>query len=759
MGGSSGSDQTIGFRYFMGLHMAIAHGPVTRINQIYVAERSLDISPQTANATITVNKPQLMGGDEKEGGIVGDLDLEFGGPTQSQNIYLASQYGSNNTPSYRGVTCVVFRESNDPSIQTSNYVSSSSGGYLTAISPYPKKWAFSVTDIPGGVFNPTKQNINGGANGGHIIYDCLTNSDWGLGLPPTDLDVVSFTATTNTLYDEQFSLSMVYAQQSTMEDFVNQILTHINAVLYTNRKTGLFVLKLIRDDYNPNTLPIFDETNIASLVSFERPAFSEMVNEIVISYRRQNDFTDTTITAQDLSSIQAQEGVVSQTLSFAGIDNDTIASQIAQRELKQSSTPLARIRMIANREAWNVNPGDVIKLSWAAYGISEVVFRVGSVDYGSLESGLVGIDAVEDIFALPANTYLVPQDTGWQDEVNDPIPAPTTRALELPFFVIETTFLTEFINALVDDSALLQSIAEYPAIATVSFQLNTRISPMSYAVVAQGQFSPTAELVGTLDEQTKLSIPIQNFKGGLGEVVIGGYAYLNDEVLRVDSVDLTNNLLNVGRGYLDSVPRSHAAGSIIYFADSNSAVDPTVYSESDIVDAKVLTQTSIGTLPLASAATDTVVMSARRNRPYNGAQIRIGGLYFPAALIDQISVVVTWTYQDRTQQLTAAGQDWYEISLGSPEIGTTYTIRYYDEAGPTLLFTESGITGKQSSFTPDIPTSTTITMRVEVEAVRDGILSYKLYSHTFDYTRPLAIRTLPNSDVRVLPNTDRRILP
>ncbi len=743
-GGSKGGSQTIGYKYFMGLHMAICHGPVDSINQVYVGERSLDITPATSNTTKQIFQPDLFGGDKKEGGIVGDAEIEFGGDTQTVNSYLETQFGAGITPAFRGVTCVVFTVSTLPlgvdvpgfGITPNGYISDSGGGYVAAMSPYPKPWAFDVTDIPGGTFNQTKQIVNGTANGGHIIYDCLTNTDWGLGLPELDLNLTSFTAATDTLFDEGFGLSMIYSQQSTMEDFIKEVLTHINAVLYTDRQTGQFVLKLIRDDFTPASLPVFDETNISSLVSFERPAFAEMVNEIVLTYRRQGAFEDTTITAQDLASIQAQQGIISQTSDFPGLDDDTIAALVAQRELKQSSTPLAKIRIIANREAWNVNPGDVIKFSWAAYGIAEVIIRIGAVDYGTLENGLVGIDGVEDVFGLPLNTYLTPETSGWSDQVGPPIPAPSTLAIELPFFVIETTFLIAEINELVDSSAVLQSVAEFPAIATFGYQLRTRTGADPFVEVSNGEFAPTCQLTGNLDRTTKVAIPIKNFKGGLASVIISGYAYLNNEVLRVDSVDLTNNLINLGRGYLDSVPLSHTTDDIIYFADSNNAIDPNIYEETDSVDAKVLTQTSSGLLDPDDAVTDNLVMVARRHKPYPPAQVRINSTYFPATVeIDLITV--TWTHQDRTQQLVVGGQDWYEISLGSPEVGVLYEVRYYQVSGDVLLDTDSGISGLTSSFSPSTTPGVAVDIRVEIDAIRDAtVTNLNTFEHVFSYTKP-----------------------
>lgn len=751
VGGSS--SQTIGYRYFMGLHMAICHGPVDSVNQIYVGERSLEITPTAVNTTAFISQKDLFGGDKKEGGILGDLDIELGGGAQPVNSYLALQFGAD-TPAFRGVTCLVFRETSQTGFP--NYTSDAGGGYIAAMSPYPKPWSVEVTDIPGGSLNPTKQNINGGANGGHIIFEAITDTDWGLGA--SNIDIPSFTAATDTLFAEDFSLSMIYAQQGKIETFIQEVLSHINGVVYTDRKTNEFVLKLIRDDYVPASLPVFDETNIVSLINFERPAYADLINEIVFTYRNQGAFTDSTITVQELAAIQAQGAIVSQTTSFAGIDNDALASTIAARELKQLSTPLARVKFSANREAWNTNPGDVIKVSWAALGIAQVILRVVDVNYGELDSGAVVIDAVEDIFGLPANSYIAPVGSGWVDEVSAPIAAPSARAIELPYFVAQTTFPVADLSELVNDTGIAQVVTENTANAAFNVVLKTRTGATAFEEVDNAPFAPTAILTGALDFTTKLAIPISNFKGGIGEIAVGSYAYLNGEALRVDSVDVGSGLMDIGRGYLDSIPQSHNASDIIYFADANSAIDPTVYATGETVDTKSLPQTSLGILPEGSAATESVAMTNRMASPYPAAQVQIAGSFFPA-IVAIPTVVVTWAYQDRTQQLAIGGDDWFDITLGSPEAGVLYEVRYYNDDTSTLLFTDSGIDGTSSSHLVAGATGLNFNMRIEVEAIRDATISnHTTFVHIFDYTKPLQTRTLEGGDTRTLESGDTRIM-
>ena len=82
-------------------------------------------------------------------------------------------------------------------------------------------------------------------NPAHIIRECLTDTNWGMGYPESDIDDVSFTAAADKLYSESMGISMLWSQQTSIEDFVEEIIRHIDAALYVDRTTGKFVLKPI----------------------------------------------------------------------------------------------------------------------------------------------------------------------------------------------------------------------------------------------------------------------------------------------------------------------------------------------------------------------------------------------------------------------------------------------------------------------------------------------------------------------------------
>ena len=97
--------QTVGYYYFLGMHMVICHGPIDSVNAIFADEKIAYAAEWTGGQIIFFNL-SLFGGDEKEGGIAGPFDLEMGGPTQTPNPYLVSKLAPQLVPAFRGVCSI-----------------------------------------------------------------------------------------------------------------------------------------------------------------------------------------------------------------------------------------------------------------------------------------------------------------------------------------------------------------------------------------------------------------------------------------------------------------------------------------------------------------------------------------------------------------------------------------------------------------------------------------------------------------------------
>lgn len=84
---------TVGYKYYVGMHMILCHGPVDRLLRIQVDERDV-WSGSLSGGQVAINRPDIFGGESREGGIQGTVDFETGHAGQGQNSYLLSKLGS-----------------------------------------------------------------------------------------------------------------------------------------------------------------------------------------------------------------------------------------------------------------------------------------------------------------------------------------------------------------------------------------------------------------------------------------------------------------------------------------------------------------------------------------------------------------------------------------------------------------------------------------------------------------------------------------
>lgn len=848
---------TVGYRYYMGLHFGICHGPVDEVQQITVGEREAWTGEQTASGSIGIAAEELFGGDKREGGIYGILDVQMGEPAQAANSYLSSLLGAG-IPAFRGILSAVWR-----------------GGQVAANNPYVKPWAFRVkritsgwtggsawyaakAPIPGAVIdiggdytgnflhsgstsvwvgdgipqpilgpmegtaaeigqllvdlrnqawidyypptgypvtfeyasyeinthtltaygytndNPSAHDVGlasvsgvypncptGGTpswnqstqittclsppiyrydmNPAHIIYECLTDTAWGMGYPTGAIDNTSFTAAADTLFDEGFGLSMLWNKQETIEAFIQIILDHIGGMLYVKPDTGAFALKLIRDDYDRGSLPLYGVTNLVSAADYQRQAWGETTNEITVVYTDFNNGKDVSVTVQDTANIMAQSGVVAQTRAYPGISNPELAQRVALRDLNASSTPLAKIKLTATRAAWSVFPGDVFRLTWPDYDIADVVYRVLAVNRGTLTDGQIIIDVVEDVFGLPENTYLVDQGSLWEDPSNEPAAAPYRKMLEAPYWDLARNLSAadlDYVDAL---SGYLQTVAVRPSSDATNYTIYDRVGAADYVERGNGDFCPSATIVSAL---TKTTTAITLSNGiDLDLVTVGGYAVIDDEYVLVSAIDPTALTATISRGVLDTVPAAHDAAARIWFADGYQGFETTEYADAETVDVKLLPVTGRGELAIADAPADSLTFDQRQYRPYPPAKIRFDTLEWPAIIEGATDVVLTWAHRDRLAQ-TAYIVEQSEASIG-PEASVTYSVEVADES-LSVLHSATGITAATatvpaSSLTPGL-------LRFRLWAVRSGLASWQIHEH-------LAIW----GDVRITESSEARI--
>lgn len=673
------SDPIVTYDIDLGMHLVLCHGAVDELQRIWWGDR-VAWEGSAKDEQITVSASRLY---NEDGGLSGAIDVMMGGPTQAKNDYLQARLGTN-IPAWRGSTSLVFRQT---------YVGRSK--YL----PNP---AFDVRRT--GVLTtgdaqwyPSKANIDGAMNPAHIVRECLTDRVWGLGYPASSIDDTRFTALADTLYTEDFGLSIAWEGSEPIEDFILRIMEHVDGHLYVHPHTGLWSTVLIRGGIDPETLFTVDPSVILEMISFERVGFGDRVNDLTVIYHDRDTDQDTPVRIKDTGAIAVQQRIVSQTKSYPGIDNKDLALRVAQRDLKVLSAGLANARIIVDRQGWEGVPGTPFKLTWPKYGIQDVVFRVANISTGTMEDGRLQVDIVEDYFGLPTGTYVGQEPSAWVPPNTAPIAATYEQTREATYWEVYQYANEGDIPEWGDNFgfAVMHVVRPTGADDALHYEVWSRIGAADWEFQTKGKFCPTATLTSAVGYgSTGLTGVTWNVENIVDfSKVAAGYAYIDNEIIAVSAVDEAAGTVTLDRAVLDSVPAPHSAGSRIWFADKHLGIDDDLHQYGETIDMRALPTTTLGTLDIGDATTRQQGINKRFHRPYPPGNVKLDGDRYPVAITGDLTV--TWSHRDRTQQLDAFHAQ-TETDIG-PEAGTAYNLRLYDGSG-NLLNDFPGISGTSQTI-------------------------------------------------------------
>lgn len=535
-------------------------------------------------------------------------------------------------------------------------------------------------------------------NPAHIIYNILTNNVWGMGYTASDIDEASFKAAANTLFNEKFGMSLAWRREEVIEEFINIILKTIDAFLRVNVLTGKFQLVLIRGNYDIDKLPVIDENIIMKLEKYERSSWGDTPNEIVLTYRDRLE-ESAVITVQNLAAIETQGSVISTTVEYVGVHEPELAGRIAERELINASTPIAKVTMTVNRMAFLLQAGDVFNLKWQELGITQMAMRVLSINKGTFDDGTIQIEAVEDVFGLPSSTYITEQESLWTDTYSTPVPVANAKVWEAPYYDIVHRVGEQAAQQGVSQGyTFARLFADMPNAGTPIYVLKgaTRNNDSDYVdILNSASYQANFTLLDRVNRtDTTFSISaVENMPDKISE---NDYIVIDDEVMGIVKIDNTNGTLTVTRGNLDTIPEMHKVGTIGWVVKPNENQDETFRTLGEMVYYKPLTVTTRGTLPMAQATPFSMSLIGRSDRPYPVAGVRFNGSYFPDSIKATSNLRLTW--DGRNRQMVKLNH-WTYGNI-QEEAGVTYNVKILDVNTNKVLYSETGLTVRDKTYSP-----------------------------------------------------------
>jgi hypothetical protein len=659
------SSTTVGHRYYLGFQAAICQGPIDALVEIEWGKKPAPYSAATVGdkQQLTFALDGLFGGKDSEGGISGVMDFYLGTSTQAENDYLLSATGEGALPGYRNVCMAIARQM-----------------YL-GTSKYVKQPAFVVQHFPNTLGLTAGRHIVNGrnANAAAFLYWLLTDVNVGVQFPAAEIDTSTFIAVGNTTYSEGLGVNFTFDQKMVAGEAVDEILRHIDGFRYVDPLTGLFCIGLIRDDYTVADLPVFDGSNILG-VDLEEASWADQINYVTVEYL-DSDFKKRAVPYPNLAAIERRGEIEARTYQYLGLDTEGAARLVAARLSKRQSYPLKSGRFILNGEAWNLHEGSVFLWSGYPLEISSRVMRVVDVEYGSLESGEIVCQAVEDIFSVTQLAYGAPT-SDWTDPVGAIAAVDAQSVLEVPYHFQESAAVYLWVLGVrssgIDtgmqiwtdrgDSGSAWEETNTTDLFCPSGTLESAYDP-TYGIDATG-----FTLEGGRDLEDLVSASEESFQRGQNLVLIGDELFAWRDV--TDNGDGTYTFSRVIRAVLDTVPRPHSLGDRAYFlTDARVLADPAEpISPDQAVGIRLLPYNGREELAFSSASTLSITTASRASRPYPPGNFRVNGSFDPGTVDGDLSI--TWAHRNRTTQ-TAAQEIVEQDDAGSYSAEGDYQLEFW----------------------------------------------------------------------------------
>lgn len=715
-----------GYTYALGLQFGLCRGPVDLLRHIRCDESfcwgpdastaDAPIAPTDSGAAFFINQPAFFGGEDAGGGggLVGPGRIWIGSETQTVSGYLATFQSP--LPAYRGNCYVVFERMGV--------------GFAPTLRPFEFELERFPDGLDLGTLQPGDERIGDSVNPMNVLFELLTDDDWGFNLSPTGIDVAALRSVAATLATEGNGFAWIWDRPLDRLEIINLIEQQVDGVFFQDPISGAYSFKLIRFDYTPGTLELLDPSNVRSITRFSRPSWAETQNQIQAEFNDpRKNYTQSFAVAQDMANIDIVGAIKASKVRFPGCKDAALANSLAWRELRQLSFPVATGQLVANRSQYAITPGDVRELTWPRLNLVRLPIRITKVNRGRMLDNIIKIDWAQDIFSASAGSFADPPDTDWAAPVDVAV-APVLQAIfELPYRITDlgdgtntedlqlgTLFvrgnnLTIGYNAFTtfaDPPTAAPAITESDIIDPGGSSGMTPYGLLTAALDA-GEANGFQDAVGfTIDNGIDLD---QLENATATERAAGKNVLLIDQELMtfdtvVDNLNGTYTISNLRRGALDTVPAAHANNApVLFISYGLGLVNTFPFTDTTLnLRTKLQPFTPFDVFDFASISelslTPTIDRAGKGNPPRN-IQINPsapGGGYFPtdagspsgAELVGDLSV----TLFSGNKFTAPFDLPWDEATGYPPEAGTTYRLRIIEDPGGanTVVRDTTGIT-------------------------------------------------------------------
>ncbi len=735
---SSDEVDTGSFKYYMGLQFGLGFGKCDLL-QVWTdetlvwqqgeidKETGLPKTIQSGSFTDQINLPDVYAQGDIPDGMVGDFDWIDGSDDQLKNDYLNTQI----TNDYEDVDEI------QPWRNVCQFVWK--GGLLgtrTSIRPFKfvMRRIFTPPDlvVQGEDYSTIVDKYDPrfeSMNPIYIAYDVMTNKYYGGRYTADDMDIESFKAAAKIIHEEGLGLSLIKDTVVTVRSLLSEISKYADMHIRLNRAINKFEVKLIRDDYNIEEIPVFGnlETgrkNIDKVVSYSTAGVDQRVNEVKITFTvPSEDFIDRIAHFTNEGARFEKDSINAATRDYLFLTDAEKAAQFAERDAIPLTTDLSSLEIdVSFFDSFDVKTGDAFVFNWNPYNVYNKAFRVQSVEFGEVGQKTAKIKAIQDSFGVKNASYIAPPPGIWKPIDQTPQPV-NLNIFNAPVFFGSNKIIT---------------YAPQPSGSSLGYELliNTVNDSFAGGFTRSGLTTSNYDLDANEIFVTGVLDNLKNFgndsiKDGNNVCLIkntdGTQEFIAFETVEKEVGGYT--LKNLWRGVLDTYQKPITTGAEIAFFTYGFAINKVQELTAGLNDFQARTYTSKSKLENPPVVQFNV--EPRYAKPIVPAYLKVNGTV-QGDTIGQVDLELDWNIRNVINQVNIAKAE--TIQTDTVEDGTTFELVISDEFD-NVLKTES-LTTNNYTFTDE----TTINpggvyydiLKVSLKSLNGGAESFESYELTIN---------------------------
>ena len=539
-------------------------------------------------------------------------------------------------------------------------------------------------------------------NPAEAIYEILKNELWGCDYTDDRIDIESLLSLGVVCEQEGLGVSLCMDTTQPCNVYINSILQHINGVKYDDPVTGKLTFYLIRDDFDANSLRLFDVSNCESC-EYTRMDWSETKSSVTVNFINASDkYVDSSFLMNDPSNRYITGYYTETSVDGSYFTEAKNAKWLASVTLLSCGYPLSAVNLVVNRSAYDLKIGEPFKLTWNPYGIVNAIYRVVDIDYSNISNGSISLSAIEDVFSFQRLSYSRPEDLSWNPKTPDPDDIEDYLFVEMPYEYMSTLNTYIYAYALQPSTntvrwnvwRLLNGAYQLSA-SSVAFSTGARMTygvAQSFNTEVNGiQVTPQG-INSTRALMDKINL-INSYPSTYTNTSKLNIILVDNELMSYESIEPLANgdflLTNVLRGILDTLPEEHSSYSPVFFMETGMNI---LSNGSYVCLAGFTNDESLGITgdgpgiisPFDTSTANSFVTTRRAERPSVMANLKLDGdrsIYTNAIYLHQPSPVISGNFKFefiprnkfQSQQIVAQTDD--TTFLFTPTSGTKYWLR------------------------------------------------------------------------------------